>query len=31
MYFSLLSADIAHLDGYTDIEGGWLNHNWKQL
>lgn len=22
---------IAHLDGYTVIPGGWLNHNWKQL
>lgn len=22
---------IAHLDGYTVIPGGWLNHNWVQL
>jgi Amt family ammonium transporter len=22
---------IAHLDGYTVIPGGWLNHNWIQL
>lgn len=22
---------IAHLDGYTVIAGGWLNHNWIQL
>ncbi|KAK3700449.1 ammonium transporter Amt1 [Vermiconidia calcicola] len=22
---------IAHLDGYTQIRGGWLNHNWIQL
>lgn len=32
-----LSADlfdsnyIAHLDGYTVIAGGWLNHHWVQL
>ncbi|KAH0555822.1 hypothetical protein GP486_006232 [Trichoglossum hirsutum] len=25
------SADIAKLDGYTIIDGGWLNHNWVQL
>jgi Amt family ammonium transporter len=22
---------IAHLDGYTVIPGGWLNHHWVQL
>lgn len=22
---------IAHLDGYSVIEGGWLNHHWVQL
>lgn len=22
---------IAHLDGYTVIAGGWLNHHWVQL
>jgi Amt family ammonium transporter len=22
---------IAHLDGYTVIPGGWLNHNWRQV
>ncbi|OCK83088.1 ammonium transporter 1 [Lepidopterella palustris CBS 459.81] len=22
---------IAHLDGFTVIEGGWLNHHWEQL
>ncbi|KAG9245023.1 putative ammonium transporter [Calycina marina] len=22
---------IAHLDGFTEIPGGWLNHNWIQL
>ncbi|KAL9636902.1 MAG: hypothetical protein Q9164_002537 [Protoblastenia rupestris] len=22
---------IAHLDGYTVIQGGWLNHHWIQL
>lgn len=22
---------IAHLDGYTIIPGGWLNHHWIQL
>lgn len=27
-----VSSDyIAHLDGYTIIAGGWLNHNWVQL
>ncbi|KAK3113712.1 hypothetical protein LTR53_008715 [Teratosphaeriaceae sp. CCFEE 6253] len=28
----LFAADyIAHLDGYTVIPGGWLNHHWIQL
>ena len=28
----LFAADyIAHLDGFTEIPGGWLNHHWKQL
>lgn len=22
---------IAHLDGFSIIKGGWLNHNWIQL
>lgn len=22
---------IAHLDGYTEIDGGWLNQHWIQL
>ena len=22
---------IAHLDGFTVIKGGWLNHHWIQL
>jgi Amt family ammonium transporter len=22
---------IAHLDGFTEIPGGWLNHHWVQL
>jgi Amt family ammonium transporter len=22
---------IAHLDGFTVIPGGWLNHHWVQL
>lgn len=22
---------IAHLDGYSVIQGGWLNHHWVQL
>ena len=22
---------IAHLDGFTIIKGGWLNHHWAQL
>lgn len=22
---------IAHLDGVTEIKGGWLNHNYRQL
>jgi ammonium transporter, Amt family len=26
-----VSDYIAHLDGYTVISGGWLNHNWIQL
>lgn len=25
------SKNVAALDGYTRIDGGWLNHNWKQL
>ena len=29
---AFFAADyIAHLDGRTEIEGGWLNQNWKQL
>jgi Amt family ammonium transporter len=29
---AFFAADyIAHLDGYTVIEGGWLNHHWIQL
>lgn len=29
---AFFAADyIAHLDGVTEIEGGWLNQNWKQL
>lgn len=28
----LFAADyIAHLDGFTEIDGGWLNHHWIQL
>ena len=27
----MLSNYIAHLDGYTIIQGGWLNHHWIQL
>lgn len=28
----VFAADyIAHLDGYTEIAGGWLNGNWIQL
>jgi ammonium transporter, Amt family len=28
----LFAADyIAHLDGFTEIPGGWLNQHWKQL
>ncbi|KAK5132903.1 ammonium transporter Amt1 [Meristemomyces frigidus] len=28
----VFAADyIAHLDGYTVITGGWLNHNWIQV
>ena len=22
---------IAHLDGFSEIDGGWLNHNYIQL
>jgi Amt family ammonium transporter len=22
---------IAHLDGFSEIPGGWINHNWVQL
>ena len=22
---------IAHLDGFSHIDGGWLNHHWIQL
>jgi len=22
---------IAHLDGVTEINGGWINHHWVQL
>ncbi|KAL0635023.1 ammonium transporter Amt1 [Maublancomyces gigas] len=29
---AFFAADyIAHLDGYSVIEGGWLNHHWVQL
>lgn len=29
---AFFAADyIAHLDGYTVIKGGWLNHNWIQI
>ncbi|KAF2182256.1 ammonium transporter [Zopfia rhizophila CBS 207.26] len=29
---AFFAADyIAHLDGYTIIPGGWLNHHWIQL
>lgn len=29
---AFFAADyIAHLDGFTEIPGGWLNHNWVQL
>lgn len=28
----MVSSDyIAHLDGSTKIDGGWLNHNYVQL
>ena len=27
----LPSDYIAHLDGFTEIQGGWLNHHWIQL
>ena len=30
--FSSFHSDyIAHLDGFTVIPGGWLNHHWIQL
>jgi Amt family ammonium transporter len=29
---AFFAADyIAHLDGFSEIPGGWLNHNWVQL
>ncbi|KAL7629293.1 ammonium transporter Amt1 [Parahypoxylon ruwenzoriense] len=29
---ALFAADyIAHLDGVTEIQGGWVNHHWIQL
>lgn len=29
---AFFAADyIAHLDGYTVIKGGWLNHHWVQI
>ncbi|OTB08797.1 hypothetical protein M426DRAFT_18867 [Hypoxylon sp. CI-4A] len=29
---AFFAADyIAHLDGYTHIAGGWINHHWIQL
>lgn len=29
---AFFAADyIAHLDGATEIKGGWLNHHWAQL
>jgi ammonium transporter, Amt family len=29
---AFFAADyIAHLDGFTEISGGWLNHHWVQL
>ncbi|EPE08596.1 ammonium transporter mep2 [Ophiostoma piceae UAMH 11346] len=29
---AFFAADyIAHLDGFTVIDGGWLNHHWVQL
>ncbi|RDW88861.1 putative ammonium transporter MEPa-2 [Coleophoma cylindrospora] len=29
---AFFAADyIAHLDGFSEIPGGWLNHNWIQL
>jgi len=29
---AFFAADyIAHLDGFSDIDGGWLNKNWVQL
>jgi len=26
-----ISDYVAHLDGYTVIPGGWVNHNYRQL
>ena len=23
--------DLVALDGISEVDGGWLNHNWKQL
>lgn len=31
MVLTNISDYIAHLDGYSVIPGGWLNHNWIQL
>ncbi|KAH0603734.1 uncharacterized protein H6S33_007393 [Morchella sextelata] len=29
---AFFAADyIAHLDGYSEIDGGWINHHWIQL
>ncbi|KAK9780467.1 hypothetical protein AB5N19_03791 [Seiridium cardinale] len=29
---AFFAADyIAHLDGFSEIPGGWVNHNWVQL
>lgn len=29
---AFFAADyIAHLDGFSEIDGGWLNHHWVQL
>jgi len=25
------TKEVANLDGVSNIEGGWLDHNWKQL
>jgi Amt family ammonium transporter len=27
----VFSDYIAHLDGATEIDGGWINHHWVQL